>query len=198
MWFFTIGLFSFQTQKCNWRGHCSGAICVTENDCSGSLICTNNVCGKTTLESTSTIPIPKNTFTFGLKKHGKTTTTTISQTTATTTISQATTTTTISQATATTTISQATATSGTIPITSGTSAVLTYFTDTVFQCITGQPTGNAMAVNPLLLGFTASEWTNLYANADPSVIPWCGKTMTITVNGKSFTGTIIDTCDRNL
>jgi len=82
-----------------------------------------------------------------------------------------------------------------IPITSGDSAVITYFTDTVFQCISGQPSGNALAVNPLLLGFTESDWNNLYVDADSSVIPWCGKTITIIVNGQSFSGEIIDTCD---
>ena len=84
---------------------------------------------------------------------------------------------------------------GSIPITDGNSAVITYFTDTVYQCISGEPLGNALAVNPILLGFTESDWTNLYSNANPSVIPWCGKTLTVTVNGVSFTGEIIDTCD---
>lgn len=56
------------------------------------------------------------------------------------------------------------------------------FTDTVFNCISGQPTGNALAINPLLLGFTEQDWTNLYQDANPS-------------NGQSFTGTIIDTCN---
>ena len=82
-----------------------------------------------------------------------------------------------------------------IPITFGNSATITYFTDTVFQCISGNPTGNAMAINPLLLGFTENDWTSLYVNADSKNIPWCGLTMTITINGKSFTGMIIDTCD---
>lgn len=50
-------------------------------------------------------------------------------------------------------------------------------------------------MNPLLLGFTEADWTNLYANADASLIPWCGKTITLTVNGQTFVGTIIDTCD---
>jgi hypothetical protein len=69
------------------------------------------------------------------------------------------------------------------------------FTDTVFQCITGQPSENALAINPLLLGFTEEDWNNLYKDADPEAIPWCGKNLTVTVNGESFTGTIIDTCD---
>ena len=39
------------------------------------------------------------------------------------------------------------------------------------------------------------QWTNLYANADPQNIPWCGKTLKLTVKNESFTGVIIDTCD---
>ena len=81
-----------------------------------------------------------------------------------------------------------------IPIVSGNSAVVTNFDDQTFQCISGSPTGNAMAVNPLLLGFTTTEWTNLYANADPNAIPWCNREMTVIVNGHTFVGTIIDTC----
>ena len=82
-----------------------------------------------------------------------------------------------------------------IPITSGNSGVITYFTDTVFNCISGQPTGNALAINPLLLGFTEIEWTNVYKNMESNKIPWCGRSLTVTVNGESFTGIIIDTCN---
>ena len=82
-----------------------------------------------------------------------------------------------------------------IPITSGNSGVITYFTDTVFNCISGQPTGNALAINPLLLGFTETEWTNVYKNMESNKIPWCGRYLTVTVNGESFTGIIIDTCN---
>ena len=84
---------------------------------------------------------------------------------------------------------------GDIPITSGSEATLTYFTDTVFQCITGTPPEYALAVNPLLLGFSEEDWVNLYSDANPSDIPWCGRQMNITVDNKTFTGTIIDTCD---
>jgi hypothetical protein len=52
-----------------------------------------------------------------------------------------------------------------------------------------------MAINPLLLGFTEEDWIQKYAGTSPSNIPWCGKTMTVTVNGTSFKGIIIDTCD---
>lgn len=85
--------------------------------------------------------------------------------------------------------------SGNIPISNGNKATVTYFTDTVFQCISGQPTGNSLAINPLLLGFTEADWTNKFANAENTQIPWCGKQITLTINGKSFTGTIIDTCN---
>jgi len=82
-----------------------------------------------------------------------------------------------------------------IRVKSGTNATLTYFKDTVFQCISGIPKYNSMAVNPLLLGFTLKDWNDKYANANPNVIPWCGKKMEIIVNNKKFIGTIIDTCD---
>lgn len=82
-----------------------------------------------------------------------------------------------------------------IKIKSGTNATLTYFTDTVFQCISGIPNYNSMAVNPLLLGFTLKEWNDKYSNANANLIPWCGKKMEIIVNNKRFVGTIIDTCD---
>ena len=85
--------------------------------------------------------------------------------------------------------------SGQIPITSGNTATLTYFDDNQVQCYSQIPSGNGCAVNPLLLGFTESQWNNQYAYASPNQIPWCGKSLTLTVNGKSFTCTIIDTCN---
>ena len=83
---------------------------------------------------------------------------------------------------------------GSIPITKGDKAVLTYFTDTVFQC-TDQHFDYGVAVNPLLLGFTLEDWINRFANSDSSNIPWCGKKLKLQVNGKMFIGTIIDTCN---
>jgi hypothetical protein len=83
---------------------------------------------------------------------------------------------------------------GRIPIISGKGATLTYFTDSVFQCTTEVPE-YGMAVNPLLLGFTRDDWINRFSNVEANKIPWCGKRMKITVNGMSFTGVIIDTCD---
>ena len=83
-----------------------------------------------------------------------------------------------------------------IPLTSGKVATLTYFTDTVTQCYGGDiPTGNGLAINPLLLGFTLNDWNTKYANTNPDNIPWCGKTMNVTVNGSTFVGRIIDTCN---
>lgn len=83
-----------------------------------------------------------------------------------------------------------------IPIASGNSATLTYFTDSTTQCYgSNVPSGNAMAVNPLLLGFTEQDWLDKFRNVDSSKIPWCGKTMKVTINGNTFTGLIIDTCD---
>jgi hypothetical protein len=81
-------------------------------------------------------------------------------------------------------------------VTQGNSGTLTYFTDTTTQCY-GEaiPPGDALAINPLLLGFTTDDWNNLYADAQPGDIPWCGKRMSITARGITFTGTIIDTCD---
>lgn len=85
---------------------------------------------------------------------------------------------------------------GLIPTISGKRATLTYFTDSTTQCYGSNiPVGNALAVNPLLLGFTTDDWINRFSNVEPNKIPWCGKTMKVTVNGMSFTGTIIDTCD---
>jgi hypothetical protein len=84
----------------------------------------------------------------------------------------------------------------TIRIDSGFTGTLTYFTGSVFQCIDGQPVGNAVAVNPLLLGFTEQEWKDYWMGTNnTSSIPWCGKTLTVIANGKTFVGTIIDTCD---
>lgn len=83
-----------------------------------------------------------------------------------------------------------------IPITSGKNATLTYFTDTVTQCYGGDiPPGNGLAVNPLLLGFTLSDWNDKYANSNPNNIPWCGKMINVTVNGQTYTARIIDTCN---
>lgn len=83
-----------------------------------------------------------------------------------------------------------------IPIKSGNSATLTYFTDSTTQCYGSDiPSGNALAINPLLLGFTRDDWINRFSNVESSKIPWCGKELKITVNGMSFTGIIVDTCD---
>lgn len=86
-------------------------------------------------------------------------------------------------------------TTTTFDIVSGNKATLTYFTDTVFQCTDNAP-DYALAVNPLLFGFTTQEWTSLYANALPSKIPWCNRKLQVMApNGNIFTGTIIDSCD---
>lgn len=83
-----------------------------------------------------------------------------------------------------------------IPFTTGKTATLTYFTDTVTQCYGGDiPSGNGLAINPLLLGFTLNDWNTKYANTNPDNIPWCGKMMNVTVNGSTFVGRIIDTCN---
>jgi hypothetical protein len=83
-----------------------------------------------------------------------------------------------------------------IPITTGKNATLTYFTDTVTQCYGGDiPDGNGLAVNPLLLGFTLSDWNTKYSNVDSNSIPWCGKMMNVTVNNKTYSARIIDTCN---
>lgn len=123
----------------------------------------------------------------------------ITQSTTTLSITQSTTTRSIAQSTTTTTPSSITLlptqSSSVIRIKSGTNATLTYFTDTVFQCINYMPTGNALAINPLLLGFTLEEWYSTYENADSSVIPWCGKHLELTVGDNQFVGVIIDTCN---
>lgn len=87
-------------------------------------------------------------------------------------------------------------TNGVIPITSGKEATLTYFVDSTTQCYGENiPNGNGVAINPLLLGFTEDDWTSEFSGASPSEIPWCGKTLLLTVNGMSFSAIIIDTCD---
>lgn len=88
-------------------------------------------------------------------------------------------------------------TSSSIPIKSGAEATLTYFTDTVTQCYgSNTPRGNGIAVNPLLLGFTLDDWNTKFAGTpNPNTIPWCGKRMNVTVNGETYSGTIIDTCN---
>jgi hypothetical protein len=181
MLWYLFSVFTFSVKNCSWKNHCIGDPCRNENNCSGSLICINRICANKHKSPTSTHTCSPTSTSTSIPTSTQTSSPTSTQTSSPTS----------------TQTSSPTNVPG-IPIVSGTSAVLTYFTDTVFQCITGQPSGNAMAINPLLLGFTAADWTNLYVNADPSAIPWCGKTMTITVNGKSFTGKIIDTCDRNL
>lgn len=84
-----------------------------------------------------------------------------------------------------------------IPFTFGNYATVTVFDDTTFQCTNAS--GNdlptySLAVNPLLLGYTANDWLS-YKNADSSEIPWCNKILTLTINTFTFTGVIIDTCD---
>lgn len=134
-------------------------------------------CYKTISTTTSTTDIITETTTTS------TTDTTIDITSSTSTI-------------ATTSTTDTTMPTSDIPITSGRNATLTYFTDTVTQCYGGDiPLGNGLAVNPLLLGFTLSDWNNKYSNADPNIIPWCGKMMNVTVNGKIYTARIIDTCN---
>lgn len=82
-----------------------------------------------------------------------------------------------------------------IPIRMGEVATLTYFTDTTTQCFGENiPTGNGVAINPLLLGFTEQDWETKYKNTASNNIPWCGKTLTLRVRGYTFNAIIIDTC----
>ena len=82
-----------------------------------------------------------------------------------------------------------------IPKKSGNTATLTYFTDTVFQCVGEIPDYPAVAVNPLLLGFTLDDWNTKYAGASPDKIPWCNRLMKFEINDVTFTARIIDTCN---
>ena len=149
----------------------------------------------TTTSSMSTVTSSMSTITSSML-----TSTTSSMSTSTTssmsTITSSMSTVTSSMSTSTTSVpTETTGPISNIPITSGRNATLTYFTDTVTQCYGGDiPLGNGLAVNPLLLGFTLSDWNDKYSNADPNIIPWCGKMMNVTVNGKTYTGRIIDTC----
>ncbi len=76
----------------------------------------------------------------------------------------------------------------------GSSATLTWFDDTVFQCGTYEPGTPIVAINPKLIGITDQEWLSLYANASPENIPWCNKQMDIVLNGVSMSFVIGDTC----
>ena len=148
-------------------------------------------CYKTTTSTTSmsTISSSMSTITSSMS------TTTSSMSTTTSSMSTITSTTTSSVSSTTSVPTETTGPISDIPITSGRNATLTYFTDTVTQCYGGDiPPGNGLAVNPLLLGFTLSDWNDKYSNADPNNIPWCGKMMNVTVNGKTYIGRIIDTC----
>lgn len=81
-------------------------------------------------------------------------------------------------------------------ITSGHHATLTYFTDSETQCYGSDiPHGNGLAINPLLLGISESEWVENYQNADPKNIWYCGLFITLHVKNRTFRGRIIDTCD---
>lgn len=83
-----------------------------------------------------------------------------------------------------------------VPISSGQTATLTHFTDTVSQCIGPIPAGIVgVAVNPSLLGIAPGTWNNVYANTAASNVPWCNRKMSVTVKGKTIVAQIIDTCD---
>jgi hypothetical protein len=75
---------------------------------------------------------------------------------------------------------------------------LTWFDDTVFSCY--QFNNNipkyALAINPLLLGYSINNWIYKFKSMDSSQHPWCGKHLTLSYeNNINFTGVIIDTCD---
>lgn len=133
------------------------------------------------------------------KCHLKTSTATRTRTTTRAPITESTATTIMSSTRVTTTRTSTATSSSTptdVPTSSGKVATLTYFTDTVTQCYGGDiPPGNGLAINPLLLGFTLNDWNTKYANANPDNIPWCGKMMNVTVNGSTFVGRVIDTCN---
>ena len=80
---------------------------------------------------------------------------------------------------------------------SGNTATLTWFNDGQVQCFkaSDMPPGPRFAVNPILLGFTANDFSTRFSNVQPHQIPWCGKHIKLTVNGKSTEGTIVDTCN---
>lgn len=185
-------------ETCSWLNHCLGSNCNTYDDCSDSLTCTNGICSNPSqpFPTVSTVPtvIPVPTCSWLNHCIGASCTTFDDCSDSLICING------IcgnggSNDNGNNDGNNGQDSNGIIHVESGNKATVTYFTDTVFQCITGQPIGNSLAVNPLLLGFTVDEWTNIYANANASIIPWCNKQLTLTVNGKSFTGTIIDTCD---
>ena len=152
---------------------------------------------KTTTAKTTTAKTTTAKSTTAKSTTAKTTTvktTTAKSTTAKTTTATATAKTTT--ATAQTTTVLPTNGNEEIQIMSGNRATLTYFTDTTTQCYGENiPSGNGIAINPLLLGFTEQDWSNMYSGAPASDIPWCGRILRVIVNGNKFIGRIIDTCD---
>lgn len=156
---------------CTWIGHCLGDNCATYDDCDRDLICVNSRCASIS-SVPITVPSPKSSPSPSpcvgcLGSYCDQ----------------------CDQCDASLVCKDNKCTSKSM---SGNRATLTYFDDNTFECI-GQTTPPAfsVAVNPILLGYTPEYYKNLNG-ATP---PWCGKTMTLTVNGKVFIGTVIDTCN---
>lgn len=172
--------------QCNWPGHCLGDPCETCRDCDGDLVCYKNKC--TLYETPNLGPDPICTW-LGHCLGDPCTTYDDCDRDLICTDSKC------SEPYYDPSPSPGPQPSPDgIPITSGTTATLTYFDDNTFECI-GQttPPEFSVAVNPLLLGYTAE----FYANLNGATPPWCGKTITFSVNGKIFIGTVIDTCNPN-
>lgn len=167
------GYYCELNQICNWPGHCLGDPCDTCNDCDEDLVCRDGACSLVNTEPICEWPghclgdicVDYNDC------HGELI---------------------CADGKCSVSAPQPPDVPGIIPIQNGNAATLTYFTDNTFECI-GQttPPEFSLAVNPLLLGYTAE----FYGNLNGQLPPWCGKSLTLSVNGKIFIGTIIDTCN---
>jgi hypothetical protein len=78
---------------------------------------------------------------------------------------------------------------------SGRKATLTWFQTDAVSCVKEMPEGPAFTINPMILGITPEEWKAKYKNAIPEDRPWCGKQLKLVINGKTFQGPIIESCD---
>ncbi len=168
------GYYCELNQVCNWPGHCIGDPCDTCNDCDEDLICSDNKCAALTEPDCGWAghclgdPCTDYNDCYGEL---------ICTDNKCADVSPA---------------PEPPSEPTEIPIKNGNTATLTYFTDNTFECI-GQavPPEFSVAVNPLLLGYTAE----FYGNLNGELPPWCGMSLTLSVNGKVFVGTVIDTCN---
>ena len=181
---------------CEWPGHCAGASCQNDNQCSDVLTCNSGVCGGESSDSpteddppTEDPEVPKPSEDCDWPGHcAGASCQNDNQCSDVLTCNSG-----VCGGESSDSPTDDQRPSTDIPVSSGDKATITAFDDTVFECTSGPITEPALAVNPLLLGFTAQEYADF--NDQGVTPPWCGMKITLTVNGKSFTGRVIDTCN---